>query len=51
MNKLDNVKNILYSNDIPERPVKVEKKEKGLFERSQKDVILITEDNKVMLTD
>lgn len=36
MNKLDNVKNILYNQDIPEKPVKVEKKEKGLYERSEK---------------
>ena len=36
---------------IPERKVKVEKKERGLYERTENSTILITEDNKIMLTD
>lgn len=53
MNKdiISNVKNILDGQQLPERPVKVEKKDKGLFERTQNSTILLTEDNKVMLTD
>ena len=51
--KLDitNIKNILDNQNIPERIIKVEKKEKGLYERTQDSVILLTEDNKMMLTD
>jgi hypothetical protein len=36
---------------IPEQKVKYERKERGLYERTSKDTILITEDNKVMLND
>lgn len=50
-NTLENVKNILNGAELPERPVKIEKKEKGLYERTGDSTILITEDNKVMLTD
>jgi hypothetical protein len=50
-NKLENIKNILDEKELPERPVKIEKKEKGLFERTQNSTILITENNKVLLTD
>lgn len=50
-NKLENIKNILDEKDLPERLVKIEKKEKGLFERTQNSTILITENNKVLLTD
>ncbi len=48
---VDKVKNILDNQNIPERIIKVEKKEKGLYERTQDSVILLTEDNKMMLTD
>lgn len=48
---LSNVKNILDGQVLPERSVKIEKKEKGLFERTKSSVILLTEDNKLMLTD
>lgn len=53
MNKdiISNVKNILDGQQLPERSVKVEKKDKGLFERTHNSTILLTEDNKVMLTD
>jgi hypothetical protein len=50
-NKLENIKNILDEKELPERPVKIEKKEKGLFERTQNSTILITENHKVLLTD
>ena len=33
------------------RQVKFEKKERGLYERTENSTILITEDNKVMLND
>lgn len=36
---------------IPQPTVRYEKKERGLYERTSKDTILITEDNKVMLND
>lgn len=36
---------------IPEPQVKYERKERGLYERSSKETVLITEDNKVMLND
>lgn len=48
---LSNVKNILDGQELPERPVKVEKKDKGLYERTKGSTILLTEDNKMMLTD
>lgn len=35
----------------PKRKVKVEKKEKGLIERTENSTILITEDNKMLLND
>lgn len=48
---LENVKNILDDKPMPERKVKVEKKDKGLYERTKESTILLTEDNKIMLTD
>lgn len=48
---LTNVKNILNDQSIPERKVKVIKKDKGLYERTSNSTILLTEDNKLMLTD
>lgn len=35
----------------PKRKVKVEKKEKGLIERTDNSTILLTEDNKMLLND
>ena len=49
--KLDKVQNILDGETLPEQKVKVVKKEKGLFERTSNSTILLTEDNKLMLTD
>ena len=37
--------------DLPKKKVKVEKKDKGLFERTENSTILLTEDNKMLLTD
>jgi len=37
--------------EIPERQVKIEKKDKGLIERTENSAILITEDNKMILND
>lgn len=34
---------------IPKRKVRVEKKEKGLIERDNKDTIILTEENKMLL--
>lgn len=53
MNKdvLNNVNNILNGTELPERKVKVEKKDKGLYERTSNSTILLTEDNKLMLID
>ena len=48
---LTNVKNILNDQSIPERKVKIMKKDKGLYERTSNSTILLTEDNKLMLTD
>ena len=48
---LTNVKNILDGQEVPERKVKVMKKDKGLYERTSNSTILLTEDNKLMLTD
>ena len=48
---LNNVKNILDGQSLPERKVKVMKKDKGLYERTSNSTILLTEDNKLMLTD
>lgn len=49
--KLNKVQDILGMNDIPENRVKVEKKDKGLFEKTTESTILLTEDNKMMLND
>ncbi|MCD8207232.1 MAG: hypothetical protein LUD72_04760 [Bacteroidales bacterium] len=45
---LDRIEDIL--NDLPEKKVKIAKKERGLYEREEK-VTLITEDNKLLLND
>ena len=50
-NLVETVENILDNVELPERKVKVEKKDKGLYERTSNSTILLTEDNKVMLTD
>lgn len=54
--KITNIVNILDKNTaegekLPKRKVKVEKKEKGLLERTDNSTILLTEDNKMLLND
>ena len=49
--KLKQVEELLNKADVPERKVKIEKKEKGLFERTENSTILLTEDNKMVLND
>lgn len=49
--KLKQVEELLDKADVPERKVKIEKKEKGLFERTENSTILLTEDNKMVLND
>ena len=51
--KLNKIKNVLNKTgeEIPEVKVQIEKKDKGLFERTSESTVLLTEDNKVLLTD
>ena len=49
--KLNKVQDILGASDMPENRVKIEKKEKGLYEKTTESTILLTEDNKMMLND
>ena len=51
--RFDKLAEIMDNGDkkMPKRKVKVEKKDKGLFERTEDSTILITEDNKLMLND
>lgn len=50
--KLEKINSILdKEEELPERRVKIERKDKGLFERTSDSTILLTEDNKVLLTD
>ena len=52
MNNIEQLKAIVgEETKIPKRRVKVEKKHKGLIERTENSTILITEDNKMMLND
>ena len=52
MNDIEQLKAIVdEETKIPKRRVKVEKKDKGLIERTENSTILITEDNKMMLND
>lgn len=52
MENLEKVKELVGKDTkIPKRKVRVEKKDKGLIERTEESTILLTEDNKMMLTD
>lgn len=52
VNNIEQLKAIVgEETKIPKRRVKVEKKDKGLIERTENSTILITEDNKMMLND
>ena len=48
--RLEKIENIIGSK-APKRKVKVEKKDKGLIERTENSTILLTEDNKIVLND
>ena len=52
MNAVEQLKNIVGDDaKLPKRKVKVEKKDKGLFERTEDSTILLTEENKMLLND
>lgn len=52
MENLAKIKQIVgKETKVPRRKVKVEKKDKGLIERTDESTIILTEDNKMMLTD
>ena len=52
MNDIETLKNIVDGKaKLPKRKVRVERKEKGLLERTDNSTLLITEDNKIMLND
>lgn len=52
MNNIDKLKAVIGDDvKVPKRKVKVEKKDKGLIERTENSTILLTEDNKMMLND
>lgn len=51
MDKLEKVESIVSSSKDKRRRVKVEKKDKGLYERTTESTILLTEDNKMLLND
>lgn len=50
-NIVEEVKRMFSKEDVPEVKVKFEKKDRGLYERTSDNTILITEDNKMMLND
>lgn len=50
-NKFNKVNSILNMEEIPDNRTKIEKKEKGLYEKTSNSTILLTEDNKMMLND
>lgn len=49
-NKLTQMEAIVNS-DAPKANVKIEKADKGLYERTENSTILLTEDNKMLLND
>ena len=49
--KIEQVKTALDIEKAPKRKVKVEKKDKGLYKRTEESTILLTEDNKMLLND
>ena len=52
MENLAKIKQIIgKETKVPKRKVKVEKKDKGLIERTDESTIILTEDNKMMLVD
>lgn len=51
MNKEDKLESLMADAKAQKKRVKIEKKDKGIIERQEKEVVLITEDNKMVLTD
>lgn len=49
--RIAQVQQVLDVNQLPKKQVRVEKKDKGLYERAENSVTLITEDNKMILND
>lgn len=49
--KINKINEVLDTDKLPKRKVKVEKKDKGLIERTDNSTILLTEDNKMLLND
>lgn len=49
--KLDNLLNDLDATLAPKKKAKIEKKDRGLIERTQDSKIILTEDNKMLLKD
>lgn len=49
---IEKIKQVMGNDvEIPERKVKIEKRDKGLLERTENSTTLITEDNKLVLND
>ena len=48
--RLEKIESII-GKKAPKRKVKIEKKDKGLIERTENSTILLTEDNKMVLND
>ena len=49
--KITKVEEVLDIEKAPKRKGKIEKKDKGLFERTENSTVLLTEDNKMLLND
>ena len=50
-NRIKQMQDVLGCSELPQNRVKVEKKDKGLFEKTTESTILLTEDNKMILND
>ena len=48
---IEKINNIMSDEKFPEKKVKIEKKERGLFERTGESTTILTEDNKMLLND
>ena len=51
LEQVEDLLNNVEGKQIPKRKTKVEKKDKGLIERTENSTILLTEDNKMLLND
>lgn len=50
-NKLNQLLDTLGAEELPKRKAKVEKKDKGLIERADNTKVILTEDNRQLLSD